>query len=374
MLIHLSNIVQRGIIDNSKRGVVDVELWYDHDAPSLHYVLDGDCSPDIAGCKVSFSNRVSVDKPDGDWEALHHLEQHSSVLQAGDITLSLLKRDENNAHMLSHVLSIEFYADTRFRVLIELDYFDFTISLPQWSYQEGEANLVSLLSRDLLRAHINTCVELYSKYQMSLDSDDFQRCHWDDILNRAESRSAIFRTIRNKYYGEDNSLTSTSYVLSLPQILGSWIREDRYIIPSNLYDNTRMLTLFDYLEQDHRHPVHIAMQHKLFYYTNELTQLISANLQRRIDSQTGNRDEIEELMQKYSRIVSRILATILLYQQERDEGESRSMLLGRIKHLLKRVDSVNELLPADLHDKSNIRVAMIRLRHELNNFRSEIQR
>ncbi len=372
MLIHLSNIVQRGIIDNSKRGIVDVLLWYTHDAPPLHYLLDGDSCPDIAGCKVSFSNRAWVNKPEEDWEALRHLEQHSRELYAGDITLSQLRQDENNAQTLRRALSIEFFVDTRYRVLIELDYFDFDISLAQWSYEEGEANLTSLINRDRLRAHVNTCVELYSRYQMDLDSDDFERCHWDDKLNRAESRSAIFRTIRNKYHGEDNSLTSTAYVLSLPQILGSWIREDRYIIPSSMYDNTRMLTLFDYLEQKDRHPVHHAMQHKLFYYTNELTQLISANLQKRIDSEKGNPEEVEELMQKYSRIVSRILATILLYYEDRHEKKKHQLLLTRVKHLLKRVHSVNELLPPDLHDKSNIRVAMIRLRHELNNFRAEI--
>ncbi len=377
MLIHLSNIVQRGIIDNTTRGQVELRLWYHQDKDPLEYILEGDCCRDIAGCRVSFENRAAIPKPEGDWDALVQLALLCKKLQAGDITLSRLQQDENSQRTLRRMLSIEFFADTRFRVLVDVDYFDFDISPAAWQLNWEEANLRSLLSRDSLRDHINTCVELYSLHQVSTDSEDFERCSWDEVLNQAESRAAIYRTIREKYYGQDNSLSSTAYVLDMPQLLGPWIREDRHVIPSRVYDHTRTLILFDYLETAHRRPVHRAMQHALFHHTNELTQLVSSSLQRLMEKNHDMQEQAEEVMQLYSRIVSRILATILLHQQskrEKTRAQYRDMLLGRVKHLYLRLKQVITKLPAGLDNERDIRHTAVKLHAELRHFRLEIQR
>ncbi len=376
MLIHLSNIIQSGVIDNTVRGLVDLRLWYQMDKEPLRFSIAGDCCRDIAGCRVSFSNRVALPSPEGDWSTLTSLISITDEFVAGDITLSHMSRDHDNKRALSRSISIELFADVRVRLLIDVDYFDFEIGLPRWSMSWEEDNLRALLSRDQLRAHISTNIDIHTRHHLAIDTDDFEICPWDKVLNNTEARASIFRTVRDKYIGENNSLTSTAYILGIPQLLGPWASLDTQLVPSRYYTGERPQTLFDYLEEEYRKPVQRAMQHPLFHFTSKLTEYLTPALQKIQDSDSTQGELVDTVMQTYARIVSRILASILLLQQSPDKRDKklREKLIWRINHLQKRLITMRDLIPESAENNKRIHLTIGRIKDELEEFRHEVSR
>ncbi len=376
MLIHLSNIIQRGVIDNTVRGLTDLRLWYRDDSEPLHFIIAGDCCDDIAGCRVSFTNRVAFPSPDGDWSTLEEIILLTNEFTAGDITMSYASRDEDNRRAISRSISIEFFADTRIRVVVDIDYFDFDISLQQWKLSWAEDNLRALIARDQLRAHIAKNVEIHSNFHLGTDATDFRPCPWDKMLNKTEARAAIFRTVRYKYIGEENSLSSIAYVLDMPHLLGKWAALDKDSVPRDVYKGNRPQTLFDYLEDEYKKPVHKAMQHPLFHYTSKLTEVMTPALQQLLEADSDMSDTVDSLMQKYARIVSRILASILLLQQSPDKQDAklRETLIWRINHLQKRLIDVRDSMPKETKNLDRIQRTIQKIKEELEEFRHEVSR
>ncbi len=376
MLIHLSNIIQRGVIDNTVRGLTDLRLWYSDESEPLHFIIVGDCCSDIAGCRVSFTNRVAFPSPGGDWQSLEEVIRMTNEFTAGDITMSHASRDEDNRRAISRSISIEFFSDVRVRIVIDVDYFDFEISLAQWKLSWEEDNLRALIARDQLRAHVVKNVELHSLFHMATDASDFRPCSWDKMLNKTEARAAIFRTVRHKYIGEQNSLASIAYVLDMPQLLGVWAQLDKHFIPRDVFKGNKPKTLFDYLEDEHKKPVQKAMQHPLFHYTSKLTEVITPALQQLMETDNDMGDTVDSLMQKYARIVSRILASILLLQQSPDKQDSklRETLIWRINHLQKRLIDVRDNMPKETKNLDRIQRTIQKIKEELEEFRHEVSR
>ncbi len=372
MFINFGNNIIQGVIDNTVRGQVDLRLWYSRDEEPLHFLIAGDCSEDIAGCRVEFYNRKPQIDEEDSWAPILLLASTAKVFQAGEITLSNRRCNKENPAELNNTLSIEFFADTRLRILLEIDNFDHHISLPEWQMTWGDANACAFHSMDRMRDHVNACVKLYCEQHFIEEADDFPRCHWDDILNMAESRASIYRTVRDKYLGRPNALANVAYVLDIPHLLGRWHDEDSSYIPARIYRGKGDLILFDYLPKEQRRPVSEAMEHDLFQATTNMTQLISTEFQRLVSEDRSRTNLIDDQMRDFARFISNVLATIILYQQDNRGNKNKDILHKRVNNLLQRIRPLMQKLPKYSSARDHIRKYGVKVQSELTNFVRQI--
>ena len=373
MLIDLSNLLQRGVIDNSVRGLVDLRLWCGDKQEPLHFILMGNCSQDIAGCRVSFCSRVYPSRADANWKIMESIAEQCQELRAGDITLSRRVVDQDNRRALSNTLSIEFFAEEKARILMEVDHFDFDISLPQWEMNWEDANLQSLMSMEAMRGHVLYCSKRYRGHAWVEDSEAFPRCSWDDVLNVAESKAAICRSVSVKYAGERQALSSIAYVLDLPDALNNLANIDEAALPPEL-SLTPELGLFDYLDSQHRDAVQKAMQHTLFHCTTQLTDHVCAKLGEAVDQKLSTVAETDPVMACYSGIVSNILSSILLVQEAPAAELSTEQILQRLRNVRQRLKDVTQSIPKSITDTTDLLEAARELINQLDEFCSELIR
>ncbi len=373
MIIHLDNNIVQGIIDNTVRGQVDLRLWFNRNEEPLQFLIAGDCSEDIAGCRVDFYNRKPQESDEQDWLPLKLMAQNAKLFEAGEITLSNRRSDKEIPTMVNNALTIEFFVDTRLRLLVEIDNFDHHITLPEWQMTWGDANACAFHSMDRMRDHITACVNLYCEQHFIEEEDDFPRCHWDDVLNQAESRAAIYRSVRDKYIGRPNALANVAYVLDIPHLLGRWQEEDRNYVPAKIFRGKGDLALFDYLKKDEREPVHKAMQHDLFQATTNMTQKISLAYQRLAAKDNDLGHMIDAHMKDFARFISNVLASIILFQDDNADHENKAILLRRIKDLKRRIKILMTDLPDEMPSRDSILHHGKKVFAELTDFMREIR-
>ena len=376
MFIYLSDLMERGVIDNTVRGLVDLRLWCGQDNEPLHFIIQGNCNHDIAGCRVSFENKAyrSADTT-REWRLMEDLCSHTKSFTAGEMTFSHRAYENDNRKALSNRIYLEFFADEARRILIELNEFDFDISLPQWEMSREEANVEALMGMDSMRAHVDFCSQSYRGSSWLMNEPRFPRIAWDDTLNRAEARAAIYPTVREKYNGQEDAVLSEAYVMGLPDLMGELADEDESTQPSLDAEERygRDLVLMDFIELENREAIKEAMEHELFRNTSQLTGYLQENLQRLLEKGGNEAYQAERLMRRYSCVVSNILATIIYVQEEEEQGQAE-IVAGRVSHIKMRLqqlcDKFIALMPAedDIHDETESVI------HGLDDFLEQTQK
>ena len=313
MLALITPLITRGVIDNTSRGVTHLTLWGIDDGEPIDFILEGNCLRDIAGCRVSFTNRQPTRAQKDEHPVLAQLRNHSQGhVRAGDITLSRRVPEEDNRRALSNCLSIELFVQRETRLLIETADFDHEISLPQWEMTWQEANSQAFLNMEALRDHVSYNVSRFKGAAMALiHAERLPSCSWDARLNRAEAYMAIHPTIRAKYRHEANGQLSEAYVMDRTDLLNQMAAEDEAHMPPE-QNTDRDWDVLDFVLPDHAKAVKAAMHHPLFQETSRLTALVQKHMMIR---ENVGREEAEIFIKRYAGVVSYILATILLTRQ-----------------------------------------------------------
>ena len=148
MAWRIDESVVRGEIDNRKKGEVHGRLWLEGRAEPVMLELTGNAWPDLAGCLLTFTNRLSpVQQP--------HLTgfdllQRGSI---GDLTASrkvrvfdvpteeaylMCKRGKKPPEHLANCLYLEWFSERNGRVVIESTDYELTISAPEWRLTKDE--------------------------------------------------------------------------------------------------------------------------------------------------------------------------------------------------------------------------------------------
>lgn len=313
MLALIAPLVTRGVIDNTTRGVTHLTLWGIDGGEPIDFILEGNCLRDIAGCRVSFTNRSCAQAQHTPHPVLEQLRSHAQgPVQTGDITLSRRVPEEDNRRALSNQLSIELFVQRDARILIETADFDYDISLPQWEMSWQEANTQAFLNMEALRDHVAYNVARFKGPALQIIQEEkLPSCSWDVRLNRAEAYMAIHPSIRDKYLHEVNGQMSEAYVMDRTDLLNQMAAEDEAHMPPE-QDNGREWDVLDFVAPDHAKAVRAAMNHPLFQETSRLTMLVQKNLMVR---KNAGKEDVESFVKRYAGVVSYILATILLTRQ-----------------------------------------------------------
>ncbi len=370
MLIALAGLVKRGLIDNTHAGSIKLTLWGADDSRHVQMAMLGDCSPDIAGCLVRFDNQ-SFDPTDADpWEFLEQLAETCKEWRSGDITLSCRRRESNNRGMCINMLSLEFFAGTQARLLLETECVDYELSMPQWQPDAASANVQYLLSMDNMRSHIEHSLQLSLLAQESACDKDFPRCDWDKVLNRAETSVNIALSLKGKYSGSYSEHASLAYIFNLPETLNALACEEESDADINVAGVTQDLGLFDYLPTKQADFIKEAMTHPLFTCTSEMTDLIFSCLNRAMELDIYTPEQTNAMRVSYATIVSRILASILLVQQNRKY--SLDMVRKRIHHMQSSLKTLLKSLPPKRQELDELKDAAHALINSLDDFSREL--
>lgn len=313
MLAIITPLITHGVIDNTTRGVTHLTLWGVDEGEPVDFILEGNCLRDIAGCRVSFTNKQCTQRQTEEHPVLARMRSHAKgAVRAGDITLSRRVPEQDNRRALCNQLSIEIFVQRDTRILIESTDFRYDISLPQWEMSWQEANTQAFLNMEALRDHVAYNVARFKGPALQLIQEEkLPSCSWDMRLNRAEAYMAIHPTIRSKYLYEINGQMSEAYVMDRTDLLNQMAAEDEAHMPPD-HENKKEWDVLDFVLPEHARLVREAMHHPLFQETSRLTLLVQKHMMVR---ENIGKPEAEEFVKRYAGFVSYILATILLTRQ-----------------------------------------------------------
>lgn len=370
MLASLSPLISRGVIDNTVRDIVQLRLWGADSGEALDFVLEGNCLPDIAGCRVNFTNRRCIPALKEEHPVLKRLRAETQRTLIGDITLSRRQPEPDNRRALQNILSVEFFIGTELRVLIESDDFEYDLSLPQWQMSWAESNAQALLNMENLRAHVAENVSHFCGPALAdIKASGFPACKWDLRLNRAEAGMAIFPTIEEKYRFSPRRRAELAYVMGRTDILGNMAQEDEAHLPPDPAAEQRAWEVVDFLEPEYARSVKRAMHHPLFMETSRMTGLVQTRLMK-ANGQPQSK-EAERFISGYAALVSHILATILLTRQREF---NRDLALQRLTLIARRVGDLPALFDNPMGENNAlIREATAALVTKLEDFSATLQ-
>ena len=320
MLINLTPIVSHGIIDNTRRGIVALDLWCVREEEPIHMELAGNCLQDIAGCRAEFSGRRRLaplsDSSRAQLQKLaEEIRKEGASLMPGDITLSRRAMAADASGALLNQLSIELFLNTHIRLLIEGDDFESELSLPEWHCSDAADSAQRMANMSALHDHVAASVAMYRGPALSRRDKSIPSCRWDAILNRAEAHMAILPTIRDKYALDPRGLLSEAFVLDKQDFLERVATEEECGIPfehQNIPDNWEIT---DFMGPEEAERVRTAMRHPLFEcvieFSGMMQRYIISDLERYRDNQ-----EVESMVAQLAGLISLVLGTIVLSQEE----------------------------------------------------------
>ncbi len=344
MLAFITPLISQGVIDNTQRDRIELTLTLNHGGEPLHLELCGNCLQDIAGCRVEFELTGSSPTPRAEGAAepssLQLLRAHKGEFIAGDITLSRRERAGNSVHNL---LSIEFFAEARVRVLIQAASFRFRIERGSWRLSAEEDTVARLLNREVLHAHVLSSVRHYRGATVAFTGADFPLCHWDVRLNRAEAYMSIIPTLREKYHSEPDGPLSEAYLVDRTDLLTDAAEaEDR--CGHGVPPRPHAWELIDFVEPEHVDQVSQAMQHPLFADTSRMSEAVLEHILAACGEGVPA-EFVQHFLPPYAGVVSHILSTLLLTMDERYCIETAARRLETLRHRLAKLAECIEALP-----------------------------
>ncbi len=370
MLAFITPLVTRGVIDNTRRDCIVLELHLNNGSEPLHIRLRGNCLQDIAGCRVEFENALAAAPAEDGREpgALKLLREHNGAFLAGDITLS---RREFTGRSVHNLLSVEFFVETRVRILLQTVNFRFTVRPGAWRLRPEEDAVQRLLNREVLHAHVLYCVEHFRGPTVALTGAGFPLCEWDKRLNRAEAYMSIMPTLHEKYRCEPGGYLSEAYLVDRTDILTDAAEEeDAYGHGITRY-REREWELIDFVEPEQADQVSQAMHHPLFEATNAMTDAVHEHILAPCAKHAPHEAQ-STFATLYSSTVSHILSTLLLTMDEDYSAEVAALRLENLQRRLRVMAEAIVCLPAP--HRLPVEKALSTLAASLESFHSSLHR
>lgn len=354
MFAIITPLILRGVIDNTLEDLIDLRLWCVDGAEPIRYRMRGNCLRDIAGCRVEFhrTEENNIQATDREHGILNLLRQSAGDITAGDITLSQRIRNRQSDGLLENALSIEFFIGLRIRVLIETPQVEFTISPPQWQMSPEQENAQLFLNKEALRDHVAWNVANFRGPSLAALTSKFPVCDWDYRLNRAEACMAIYPSVREKYAGRPQGYLDCAYVMDRLDYLGELAAEqEAHMPPDPALTNTECEVL-DFMAPGQARAMNIAMHHPLFRRASHMTAAVQRRLMSNLDSQPEeSRHASERYVSTYAGIVSHILSTILLTQQDEYDAGVASTRVRMLEMRVADLDTLGAQLPPDVRNE-----------------------
>ena len=217
MAFRIHDSVVRGEIDNRAKGVVRGKIWMTGRAEPVTLELKGNAWPDLAGCRLTFTNPLKPISHPG-------LDMLAPVQRgtAGDLTASrkvrvfdvsteeaylICQRGEKPPEHMANSIYLEWFSEANGRVVLESVDYQMEISAPEWRMtpQENEERARHAADgMDDFMEKITGAIEEHQRGQKDPDAE------WDEhdnekFLKECDARTDKFMELIDKYGDSDEA-------------------------------------------------------------------------------------------------------------------------------------------------------------------------
>jgi hypothetical protein len=217
MAYRIHDSVVRGEIDNRVKGLVRGKIWLEGRAEPLKLRLKGNAWPDLAGCRLTFTNpqqRV----PDPHRDSLDSV-QHGV---AGDLTASrkvrvfdvpleeamdMYRRQEKPPEHMANCLYLEWFSQANGRVVVESADYELTISAPEWRLTPKEeadrARQAARAMEDFMK-RLSDAIEEHQRGQKDPEQQ-WDEHDYEKFLRECDARTDKYLELLDKYGDSDEA-------------------------------------------------------------------------------------------------------------------------------------------------------------------------
>ena len=218
MAWRIHDSVIRGEVDNRVKGSVRGKVWLEGRAAPLELDLQGNAHPDLAGCRLTFTNplpRIQHPHLDG-----LQSQQRGTV---GDITASRKvrvpavpmeefldwpKKKGPPPSRWANCLYLEWFSDANGRVLIESADYELTVSTPEWRLtpeedsqraEDAAAGFAGFMGK------LGAAIEEQQKGQKDPETEEWDEHDFEKFLKESDARTEKYMELLDKYGDSDEA-------------------------------------------------------------------------------------------------------------------------------------------------------------------------
>lgn len=212
MAFRIHESVVRGEIDNRVKGIVRGKIWIEGHVQPLVLELQGNAHPDLAGCLLTFKNRLQA-------QPLHRSEDLATEQRGtiGDLTASrkvrvpsvsmqeFLNWPKEKGRPPSHwanCLYLEWFSERNGRVVIESTDCDLSISAPEWRLsptEDEERARDAAAGMAGFMARLTEAIEEQQRGQKDPETEVWDEHDYEKFLKESDARTTKYGELLDKY-------------------------------------------------------------------------------------------------------------------------------------------------------------------------------
>jgi hypothetical protein len=190
-------LVVRGVIDNTRKGIVDVELWLVGKSEPLRLKLSGHPLADVVGCRVEFIRRSAA----ADESLLEAVSDLVMTQQGacGDITASQKRRieGEKRGEVLGfeNMVYVEWYTPEKGRCVFQSGDMDITMGEPQWEMTAEDKRQAAEASAAVIQGFVDGI----SGERVEVKDGEMDEFEWEEFLKERDRRADALGELLEKF-------------------------------------------------------------------------------------------------------------------------------------------------------------------------------
>lgn len=216
MAWRIHDSIQRGEVDNRRRGIVRGRLWIDGCPEPIRLELKGNACPDLAGCLLTFTNPGETNPLPPDANFAWH--QRGTI---GDLTASrkvrvydlplkeALERLEQELPVPEHVancLYLEWFSEANGRVVIESTEYELRISPPAWKLTAAEEQQRAQSAADGFSGFLSKLTEALEARKHEPPADkEWDEFDYEKLLRESDARADKYLELLDKYQDQPDA-------------------------------------------------------------------------------------------------------------------------------------------------------------------------
>lgn len=215
MAFRIHDSVARGEIDNRVKGIVRGKIWVEGRADPVTLELKGNAWPDLAGCRLTFTNPLKR-IPHHGLDSLNPVQRG----QIGDITASrkvrvfdipteeaylMCKRGEKPPEHMANCLYLEWFSEQNGRVVIESVDYELQISAPEWRMtpeENEERAKLAAAGMGWFMQKLSEAIEQQKRGQKDPEAD-WDEHDYEKLLKESDARTDKYLELLEKYGDSD---------------------------------------------------------------------------------------------------------------------------------------------------------------------------
>ena len=231
MAFRIHDSVVRGEIDNRVKGIVRGKIWVEGRAEPVTLELKGNAWPDLAGCRLTFSNPLKR-IPHPGLDTLHPVQRGT----IGDLTASrkvrvfdipmpeaylMCKRGEKPPEHMANCLYLEWFSEGNGRVVIESADFELNISAPEWRLTPAEEKQRAQDAEagwEMFSKQLNEALEKHKRGQKDPEAE-WDEHDYEKFMKECDARTDKYMELQEKYGDSDEAEAKIAKEMG-------WDRED----------------------------------------------------------------------------------------------------------------------------------------------------